>query len=213
MKRSYFLITLLSLNLSIGCQQGQKNVSENKVTIDPGKASTPISPLIYGQFIEHLGRCIYGGIWAEMLEDRKFYYPITADYNPWGTSSDPFWNAGEFRILVASPWKIIGSPEAVTMTARNPFVGEHDPVVNLIQEEKERGIGQEGLVFEANREYTGSIYLAASSTDITVKLRVIPTNNDPIPMAEYTGLKNEYGRYEFKFISHEDLDEASLDIV
>ena len=29
---------------------------------------------IYGQFIEHLGRCIYGGIWAEMLEDRKFFY-------------------------------------------------------------------------------------------------------------------------------------------
>ena len=35
----------------------------------------PISKYIYGQFIEHLGRCIYGGIWAEMLEDRKFYYP------------------------------------------------------------------------------------------------------------------------------------------
>ena len=35
-----------------------------------------MSKYIYGQFIEHLGRCIYGGIWAEMLEDRKFFYPV-----------------------------------------------------------------------------------------------------------------------------------------
>ena len=49
------------------------------VTIDAGNTRAPISPYIYGQFIEHLGRCIYGGIWAEMLEDRKFYFPVPAD--------------------------------------------------------------------------------------------------------------------------------------
>ncbi|MHC4070864.1 MAG: hypothetical protein ACYTGS_02335 [Planctomycetota bacterium] len=52
------------------------------VTIDAGQTGAPISRFIYGQFIEHLGRCIYGGIWAEMLEDRKFYahetFPKTA---------------------------------------------------------------------------------------------------------------------------------------
>ena len=47
-----------------------------KVTIDAGKTREPISKYIYGQFIEHLGRCIYGGIWAEMLEDRKFFDPV-----------------------------------------------------------------------------------------------------------------------------------------
>ena len=35
-----------------------------------------MSKYIYGQFIEHLGRCIYGGIWAEMLEDRKFFHAV-----------------------------------------------------------------------------------------------------------------------------------------
>ena len=53
------------------------------VTIDAGKTGEPISKFVYGQFIEHLGRCIYGGIWAEMLEDRKFYFPITAEYDPY----------------------------------------------------------------------------------------------------------------------------------
>jgi hypothetical protein len=28
-------------------------------------------------------RCIYGGIWAEMLEDRKFYYPIPGEGAIW----------------------------------------------------------------------------------------------------------------------------------
>ena len=44
------------------------------VAIDGAKTGPPMSKYIYGQFIEHLGRCIYQGIWAEMLEDRKFFW-------------------------------------------------------------------------------------------------------------------------------------------
>ena len=47
-----------------------------EVSLDLAKTRAPISKYVYGQFIEHLGRCIYGGLWAEMLEDRKFYYPV-----------------------------------------------------------------------------------------------------------------------------------------
>lgn len=54
-----------------------------EVVIDASKTGAPISKYIYGQFIEHLGRCIYGGIWAEMLEDRKFYYPVRGDAPAW----------------------------------------------------------------------------------------------------------------------------------
>ena len=43
----------------------------------------PISPLLYDQFIEHLGRCIYGGLWAELLEDRKLFYPVTGEAPAW----------------------------------------------------------------------------------------------------------------------------------
>ncbi len=35
------------------------------LTIDAGKPGAVISPNIYGQFTEHLGRCIYEGIWVE----------------------------------------------------------------------------------------------------------------------------------------------------
>jgi len=74
-----------------------------EVSVDASKTREPISPYIYGQFIEHLGRCIYGGIWAEMLEDRKFFFPITAEYRPYRALED-----SPFPVVGASPWQIIG---------------------------------------------------------------------------------------------------------
>src|SRR5512136_2519853 len=80
-----------------------------EVTVDVTKTRAPMSKYIYGQFIEHLGRCIYGGIWAEMLEDRKFYYEVGSK---------------------ESPWKPIGSAR-VAMNREKPFVGAQTPDVTL----------------------------------------------------------------------------------
>jgi hypothetical protein len=53
-----------------------------EVKLDAAKTGAPINPFIYGQFIEHLGRCIYGGIWAEMLEDRNSIFPSPKNTHP-----------------------------------------------------------------------------------------------------------------------------------
>ena len=45
---------------------------DGTVTVDAGACGPAINPFLRGQFIEHLGRCIRGGIRAEMLRDRKF---------------------------------------------------------------------------------------------------------------------------------------------
>ena len=46
-----------------------------------------VSPLIYGEFLEHISGCIYGAIWSELLMDRKFYYPVGEDgLSPWKVS-------------------------------------------------------------------------------------------------------------------------------
>ena len=49
-----------------------------KATIDTQQTSAPVSKYLYGQFIEHIGSTMYGSLWAEMLDDRKFYFQITA---------------------------------------------------------------------------------------------------------------------------------------
>ena len=62
---------------------GAVHGEEIELTVRADQPGDTISKYVYGQFAEHLGRCIYGGIWAEMLEDRKFYYPVTAEYDPY----------------------------------------------------------------------------------------------------------------------------------
>ncbi|MGH9468496.1 MAG: hypothetical protein ACRD1Y_14170, partial [Terriglobales bacterium] len=40
------------------------------------RAGRPVSRYEYGMFIENLGPLVYRTLWAEMLDDRKFYVPI-----------------------------------------------------------------------------------------------------------------------------------------
>src|ERR1041384_578201 len=77
MKRSLALLASACLTLATTL------AAPVELKLDLTKTNTPISPYIYGQFVEHLGRCIYGGIWAQLLEDRKFYFSITAAYSPY----------------------------------------------------------------------------------------------------------------------------------
>jgi len=111
-----------------GCQSGAESAAQAQATptapqplqvaaadapagalvIEADRTGAPLSKYVYGQFIEHLGRCIYGGIWAEMLEDRKFYYPVTDTYAPYGPKPPTV----PFPVIKASPWEAVG---AVTM--------------------------------------------------------------------------------------------------
>jgi len=124
-------------------------VDQRTVRIDAHSPGEPISPLIYSQFIEHLGRCIYGGIWAEMLEDRKFFEPVGQE---------------------ASAWSPVGGA-GVRMDTAEPFVGEHTPVIAL-PGGSPAGLAQAGITVVAGKEYVGRVWLAgdASATPVTVSL-------------------------------------------
>ncbi len=43
-----------------------------KITVHTEKQIGVINPDIYGNFVEMVHRCFYGGLWAEMLKMRKF---------------------------------------------------------------------------------------------------------------------------------------------
>src|SRR6187402_294549 len=45
-------------------------------TVDAAATRPPISPFIYGGFIEHIGDLINDSLWSEVLDDRKFYWPV-----------------------------------------------------------------------------------------------------------------------------------------
>lgn len=128
-----------------------------EVTVDGSRTGAPISPYIYGQFIEHLGRCIYGGIWAEMLEDRKFYFPVPARAEIWRLTRE------QARVLAASPWKVIGPPGTVSMSEKDAFVGKHSPCVQAQGDGTVVGLYQEELGLLKRKTYTGYIFLAGDA--------------------------------------------------
>lgn len=111
--------------------------------IDASQHGEEISPFIYGQFIEHLGRCINGGgIWAEMLEDRKFFLPV-----------------GDKE----SPWKAIYDCN-LRMTEQQPFVGKHSPQSFTTENEEPRwlGVWQNGLAVRKGKKYIGYAWIKPS---------------------------------------------------
>ena len=154
---------LLSISFAAICGYGAARAET--IHINPKETGAPISPYVYGQFIEHLGRCIYGGIWAEMLEDRKFFYPVDGRQSGWDMHAgrDVSWEGHgiPYEILKASPWQILGPLDAVTMNTTEPFVGDHEPVITLDASEELRGIYHPRLTLEAERAYTGYVIVKA----------------------------------------------------
>lgn len=160
-------------------------------TINAAKNLHPVSPYIYGQFIEHLGRCIYGGLWAEMLEDRKFFYP-----------------AGHEE----SPWKVIGDPMRVTMDKTKPFTGDHSPRVNL-QGNKPAGIYQEELALIEGKEYIGRIVLAGAPETATVKVSLIWGERDEERQTiEVGNITRDFRTFPLSFEAGASTDKARLEI-
>jgi alpha-L-arabinofuranosidase len=208
MKKNSFtgMIILLTLFVAISTDF----FAATSIKIDVDQVREPISKYIYGQFIEHLGRCIYGGIWAEMLEDRKFYYPVTDDYKPWAEATDPFWKAGEYKYLNASPWKVIGPVHSVSMDSVNTYVGAHSPVLHLPGDGTAVGISQDGLAVVKDKKYTGRIILAGDASPVYIRLVL---DDKTILVHEIKQVASEFTRNDFIFQAPYSSGNVRIEIV
>ena len=163
-----------------------------KLEIDASRTRDPISKYIYGQFIEHLGRCIYGGIWAEMLEDRKFFEAV-------GTE--------------ASPWEPIGGLAPLEMKRQESYVGEQTPRLLLDGAEKTRGIAQDGLALRKGKKYTGRVVLKRERSEGPAQVCLVwgeDANDRQTIVIENVGRKFE--RYPVEFVAKKDTDDGRLEI-
>ena len=86
----------------------------------------PVSKYEFGMFIEHIGPLIYRSLWSEMLDDRKFYFPITSvePTPPAGQQSGP-------TRMQLRKWHPVGPDSAVVMDKNQPFVGDQSPRIQL----------------------------------------------------------------------------------
>jgi alpha-N-arabinofuranosidase len=209
---AWMLCIMTIAGLDAPAQTPVQEETPTMIEIDGTVRREPISKYIYGQFIEHLGRCIYGGMWAELVSDRKFLRPITDDYNPWGTGNDRNWRSGPFEILERSPWKVLGPAGSVTMDAAAPFVGEHTPVIALAGDGTEGGIGQERVGAIGGKTLTGRLVLAgdASAAPIYIRLR---EGKDVLATAAIDSMPAEYEPRTFSMTPTRSTHDAWLEIV
>lgn len=174
-----------------------------ELKLDTTRTGAPISPYIYGQFIEHLGRCIYGGIWAQMLEDRKFYFPITANYSPYRDLTN-----SAFPVVGASPWQIIGQPGGVAMVNEDAFVGSHSPRIDA-----GAGIRQHDLGLIAGKGYEGYIWARPLNGSSEIEVALVwgqgDSERDSVRM-KFSG--SQYSRKTFSFTARSGTDKGMLEI-
>ena len=174
-----------------------------RATIDAGKTGEPISEYVYGQFIEHIGGIINNGIWSEMLDDRKFYYPVTAQ-----TATN---SAARGRFALRR-WNVIGPTESVVMDANAPYAAAHTPLVKL-DGAGLRGIQQAGLAVRQGKVYTGRIVLGGDAGATVAVSLVWGTNAGGRQTARMGKLRSEYAKFPLEFTAQADSDDARLEIV
>ena len=173
-----------------GAQAAQAELPKH-VSLDAGVQGEPINPFIYGQFIEHLGKCINEGIWAEMVQDRKFFATVDTG---------------------ASPWRRIGPPEAVQMTKERPFVNGRVPLVTVTN--GEAGLFQGDLAVAKGKRYVGHIWLAGEEKAGPVEVRLVwgdtPEMRTRVLIEQPA---SDYRKYMLEFTAQADTTHARLEIV
>jgi alpha-N-arabinofuranosidase len=173
-------------------------------TIDTSKTAAPISSYIYGQFLEHIGGLVNTGLWAEMLDDRKFYSPI--DSHP--PAEPP--SANPMRRPAPRRWTPIGG-DFVTMDTNHPYVGDHTPAVTLGAKD-EHGLQQAGLAVRKGKSYSGRIVLAGPP-GATVKVSLAWGNaagDRQTVVIDKVGAG--YGKFPLRFQAESDNDNARLEV-
>ncbi len=196
MNKKYFLLvcTLIVFLLPL------VSSADNSIKINTEKRGEPISKYIYGQFIEHLGKCIYGGLWAEMIKDRKFYYEIKDKFDPWAYRNDPYWDTDYYRYLNASPWQVMGPKGTVTMGSDNPYTGEHSPVIHGNRSKSKTGIKQSWFTLKKGQKYVGRIILAGDKKCAPVTVQLVLKNGKTLSK-KIKNITSEYKEYPLEFVA------------
>jgi alpha-N-arabinofuranosidase len=187
-------------------QAGPAVPDQLKVTIDARQTSAPVSKYLYGQFIEHIGGTMYGSLWAEMLDDRKFYFPITPK-KP-GTSATP--QGGPFSMMVRE-WHPVGPENVVVMDKEKAFVGDQSPRIAL-DSTTPHGIQQEGLALLNGKKYSGRVFLRGTpGSKVKVSLIWGAGENDRQTIA-IPALTGEYKKFPLAFTAKADTSDGVIEI-
>jgi alpha-N-arabinofuranosidase len=191
----------LILILACLALRGEVRAQDLSMAVDASRTGAPIHRYVYGQFTELLGNMYEKGLWAEMLSDRKFFYPVDSSQTLNPVNRKPNFNR----------WRPVGPDEFVVMDKTKAFAGVSAPMVRLAGDTP-HGITQSGLVLRKDRRYTGRVTLAGGSgARIEVSL-IWGDGRDQRQTIVLDSLTEEYGKIPLNFTAGADTNNGRLEI-
>ncbi|MGC9316933.1 MAG: alpha-L-arabinofuranosidase C-terminal domain-containing protein [Armatimonadota bacterium] len=160
------------------------------ITVDAGNRIGHIDPNIYGHFIEHLGRCINGGVWGEMLGARRFV-GFDDDHNG-----------------LPDPWEKVGGRAPQLLTELQPEApGRHRLLMRCLRDAGLHAVRHPGLAVRRGVHYSLQLEVRAAEGDIREVEVALGGAREvrPAPGAQWE-------RWEVQLPARWDSDEAALTI-
>lgn len=173
-----------------------------RVAVNATRPIGAVHPHIYGHFIEHLRDCIYNGLWAEMLQNRKFGGHDVLYYG------------------IVLPWLPVGPGPAVRYMHDNrifyvPGMAEGRGQAQRFQVEqtdgRPHGIAQDGLALRAGRRYQGRLVLRAEGLTGPVEVS-LGGEHGPADRHVIAGVGPEWQTYTFVLTAPRDDDRGRFSI-
>jgi len=142
-----------------------------------------------------------------MIDDRKFYFPITSR----APEAPARQGGGPFRGTQLRRWQPVGPDEVVVVDKENPFVGDQSPRITL-DSAAPHGIRQSGLILVKGKKYAGRIYLRGTpGSKVKVTLIWGAGDNDRQTIA-IPALSNQYRKFPLSFAAGADSTESAIEI-
>ena len=139
------------------------------ITIDTGQVIGEVHDHLYGANLEHLGQAIYGGVWAEMLRDRKF----AGRDHMYRAPSEGLYNV-HLGIGIVAPWEAANPDyEAVLYVHDNSvfYTGRQSQRITIRRADGQaHGIKQGSLYLESERDYELCLVLKGQGQSLEVQL-------------------------------------------
>jgi alpha-L-arabinofuranosidase len=203
--RTFFAIAISVVLAIAGFSCSNQKTAETATIEKPSavvhadQTGTPIHRYAYGMFTELLGNMFEKGTWAEVISDRKFFFPVNSDTA--FRRARPGFNR----------WRPVGTDNVIIMDKENPYVGEHSVKVKLDNSEA-HGIQQSGIGLGSGRKYTGRVILSGETgTKVTVTL-AWGTRPEEKQSVTIQNLSKGFKKYPVSFTSGATTDKGRFEI-
>ena len=178
------------------------------VEIDASKTIGDVHPFLFGQFIEHEHNTIQGGLWAELLRDRKFEQ---GDANRDGVSEG--WVPEE---RIANHYfelsNGVGINDRYFIDHQDYYGGGASQAIELYgATTSHASIYQINIEVQKNHRYTFYVYLKLRGTG-EAWVELDKNGSALAPRQEFTGISDRWQKFTAEFTPSDDTKNARIQI-